>query len=336
MSEDKQTKRRGRPPKKRPEIKQQEEIEEPTLNNDMSIKPNDADEVVIEDIEDIPNDPSPSFAGTQGDFNPYREDVIEREYAMPSSSSNVPVDDIPEPDFRPPSFDMLQEDQQDGEPKQESPFMNPNPEMNDLDAVEKRRACEALVDTVLDGYETAHIFAQKFAGVSEATLIELEEEDKIDLSMQIPVSDTDSISLKEFFESLNEQGKEALSFDPDFRDKVREPMIRIAIKKGWGMTDEQQVIILFTTDIVTKTATFIGLKKSVNRSLELFQKAYLKQKESRYTQEDVNTNSERRQPQYDSEPVVDINEEEDLMDDMKTGVESFNVKNPKPIVNETK
>jgi hypothetical protein len=91
--------------------------------------------------------------------------------------------------------------------------------------------------------------------------------------MEIPIDERGTTTNPiEFFQSFNEQAEEAISFDPDFADKVRPAMERVFAKKGWGMTDEQFLMVAFGKDIAWKGVQIMSLKKTANGIMETFVK----------------------------------------------------------------
>jgi hypothetical protein len=224
--------------------------------------------------------------GTYNDYNPFSESVVERDYATPKPASGL-VDEIEEPSFVPPSYEDIVQERQEQEAMGtndggfDNPFDNPNPAMNDLDNKDKKIACESLVDTVLDAYEQAHKYAQYVVKVDEETLMQKQAQGKIDLSMQIPVTETgDTMSVAEFVAQYNEQSANALQYDKEFGYKVRPAMIRVFMKRGWGMTDEQFLMYMFGKDIAVKVGIMYQLKKTINGTLDTLEKAYKRQNPS--------------------------------------------------------
>jgi hypothetical protein len=217
--------------------------------------------------------------GTFNDYNPFSESVVERDYATPKPASGL-IDELEEPSFMPPSYEDIIQERQEQEATGvndtfDNPFDNPNPAMNDLDNKDKKIACESLVDTVLDAYEQAHRYAQYVVKVDEETLMQKQAQGKLDLSMQIPVSETgDTMSVAEFVAQYNEQSANALKYDKDFGYKVRPAMIRVFMKRGWGMTDEQFLMYMFGKDIAIKVGIMFQLKKTINGTLETIEKMH--------------------------------------------------------------
>ena len=220
--------------------------------------------------------------GTYNDYNPFAESVVERDYATPKPASGL-VDEIEEPSFVPPSYEDIISDRQEAEAMGandsfDNPFDNPNPAMNDLDNKDKKIACESLVDTVLDAYEQAHKYAQYVVKVDEETLMQKQAQGKLDLSMTIPVTETgDTMSVAEFVAQYNEQSANALQYDKEFGYKVRPAMIRVFMKRGWGMTDEQFLMYMFGKDIAIKVGIMFQLRKTINGTLDTLEKVYKRQ-----------------------------------------------------------
>jgi len=220
--------------------------------------------------------------GTFNDYNPFAETVVERDYSTPKVASGV-INEIEEPSFVPPSYeDIVNNNQSTQEEFTDNPFDNPNPQLNDLDSADKQVACESLVDTVLDGYEQLHTLAQQMVKIDDDVLIEKQSQGKLDLSETIPIDENgNELTIAEFFGQYNKQSEQALKYDKEFGYKVRPAMIRVFMKKGWGMTDEQFLYIQFGKDLLTKTMIVYSLKKTLNNTIQTLEKAH-KQKTRGY------------------------------------------------------
>lgn len=261
---------RGRPRKIDSETSDNNDYDN-DLNNDSSVEDTNEQESPVVEKEQIIGE------GTYSDYNPFAESVIERDYSTPKTASGV-VDDIDEPSFVPPSYeDIIQdrENEKDNQFEQSNPFDNPNPSMNDLTDKDKRIACESLVDTCLDAYEQLHVYGQMFVKVDEEVLMQKQAENKLDLSVQIPVSESgETMTMSEFVGQFNEQSTQAIKYDKEFGYKVRPAMIRVFTKRGWGMTDEQFLLYMFGKDIAVKVSLIYQLKKTINNTLDIFEKLH--------------------------------------------------------------
>lgn len=286
-------KRRGRPPKRK---LNNEAIEEAMVEEtNVEVEENQTEQ--FESPQEQPQqefEKQPKYEGTNGNYNPFDKDVFEREYSTPRTAEGL-TDDIPEPSFDSnPSFEDLMNDTKADEEEATNPFDNPNPALNDLPPHEKQIACEQMVDTVLDTYESLHLIGQRFVKFSEDDLNELIINDEVDPNTIIPTENGD-ISLQEFVASYNEQATEVMSYDRAFGHKVRPAMVRVFMKKGWAMTDEQFLLFAFGKDLLTKTTQFIGLKKSISTTIGLIKDMHVENKKQKKKPR------QRRQEQFEVE-----------------------------------
>ena len=298
--------KRGRPRKT-------EFVEDNVENKDTSsIEDAQIEEVQTEatskDAFEQPEKPTPPSDsgvigdGTKGDYNPFAESVVERDYSTPKVAS-VEVPDIDEPAFVPPSSyeEIIGQNEQNSEEGDGSnPFDNPNPALNDLDSGDKKIACESMVDTALDAYEQLHRFAQHSVKVDEDELLQKQIEGKLDLNEQIPISENgDTMSVSEFVGQFNQQSEQALSYDKDFGYKVRPAMVRVFMKKGWGMSDEQYLLYMFGRDVATKLGIMYSLKKTMSSTLALLEKAH---KQNKGGQDYEEAEVYEDEPEYEDSP----------------------------------
>ena len=220
----------------------------------------------IEDVE--VEDTKQDYSSLVEGYNPFGEGVIERDYTKTKQSlTSEQRGPIEEPTFEPPPIGSGYEDDLEGG---EDPSTNVFDErVSDLDSDDKKFAHENLVDTVLGGYDMLHTFGKRWASITEEKLIEKEKKGEIDLRMQIMVSPVQALPLFEFVENYNKQVEDTLTVDEEFVEKVRPIMVRIAEKRGLGMTDEQNLMVLFGKDILEKGMQVIGFKKSLTNILDL-------------------------------------------------------------------
>ena len=223
--------------------------------------------------------------GTNGGYNPLMENVVERDYSTPQVAVGD-VADIDESSFVPPSYDDIIADRQQEQFQSEpSPFDNPNPAYNELEDKDKKIATESLVDTCLDAYEQLHKYAEYVIKVDEDELMQKQVDGKLDLNIEMPVSENgDTMTLGEFVGQYNEQSSTAIKYDKEFGYKVRPAMIRVFMKRGWGMSDEQYLLYMFGKDIAVKVGIMYSLKKTINSTLETMEKIHKRQR----TQSNVN------------------------------------------------
>lgn len=124
-----------------------------------------------------------------------------------------------------------------------------------------------LVDMLLKGYEKLHGLGRWAGKVDETELVQEHMSGKIDLNTELPLG-RKSITVKEFFHEYNASIDENIVVDDEFKEKIKPPLIRIAIKRGWALGDEMYVGMLLGEDLATKASMLIGLKKSANLVLK--------------------------------------------------------------------
>jgi hypothetical protein len=211
------------------------------------------------------------------DYNPLQENVKQRPYTRP----NVEVTDatpIAEPVFTPPSFEELQSGFEaemggsgaDGDGRtawglNDDGVSNANPYVENLDKKDQRAASAAMADAVLDGYSQLNGFGNKLIQFDAPKIEEMMRKGEIDPNVSLPVNGQ-NIGILDYINEYNTQTSDVISVSDEFKDKVRPVMIRVMMKRGIGMTDEQLLAYYFGVDILTKGAMIYGLRKQ-NASL---------------------------------------------------------------------
>jgi hypothetical protein len=265
--------RRGRPRKN-----VEEQIEQV---NDLSFTDTEEKNPMLQPTPEIEN------------FNPFSENVVERDYSKPNIAEGV-INDLEEPVFHQASFEEIRQESMAEDNKmaqdadvdvnkvnyqrvvQADPLTNVNPSYNALEEREKELASEALVDTVLDLYEQSSKWGAHFVKYDEAKLQEKIMADEIDIRRKIPINaEGDSVSVVDFVQTYNAQVDDAFAPDPSFRKKVRKPMINIFKKRGWGLTDEQQLLFAFGQDALTKIAIGYNMNKQMTGMINMLSAEYM-------------------------------------------------------------
>lgn len=254
------------------EEKEEEAAEEANFVNEEKKKAME-DATILEEI----NGEEPKNQGVPEFFNPLSEPVKERSYNKNPTTS---VGEIEEPDFgdAPTPREELQEleeeraEAQYDEEDEESAFSNvTNEHMNDLDPKDKKLAAKQLVETVLGGYEMLHELGKNFVKYPEDKLQEKAIKGEIDPTMEIPIDEHGNTTNPiDFFKEFNETAEEAIAYDPEFGEKVRPAMERVFAKRGWGLTDEQFLLVAFGKDIAFKGVQIMNLRKTANGIMDTF------------------------------------------------------------------
>ena len=205
--------------------------------------------------------------------------VASREYSKVKIDSSI--SDIEEPDikgktYRGGNIEDVQEE------KGFEPGSTANPSLVDMDSRTKTKSAEYMADTAIAAYESLHEGGKEYIKYNESKLemkaIKGEFDIRI-LEVEIPYDEKDlsqTISVKDFLTKMNDETDEALKVDPDFKEKARPLLIEVFKKKGWGLTPEQQLLILIGEDLIPKVVQLIAIKNNMQYILDLGMRIYAK------------------------------------------------------------
>jgi hypothetical protein len=184
------------------------------------------------------------------DFNPLDEAIIEKAYTKPNVRFNQKdmVGDIPEPSFIPPPMGGAMNEEE----KIKKPQEPLNREMNDLPKKDKHDAADKVAKMIMSGYKMANDFVDKQLLFNEKKIAKMQMEGEIDLSVEVPISQTQMITAGEFIQEFNQQSEGTITVTKEFEEEVTPILTRVLEKRGIGMTDEQYLIYLFGKDIAVK------------------------------------------------------------------------------------
>ena len=204
-------------------------------------------------------------AQVMDDFSPLDAPVKQRSYTQHKiySDSEV-VADLEEPSFQAPNFSDFDEASPEEEKEPAKPF---NEAYSELDGKEKTMGAEMMAEMTLDIYEKGCGFLGKLPEISESKLDELIAEGEIDPDIQLP-TESGNIGVKDFAVEYNSSIKDAFEVSEEFKNNVRPPLIRVFKKRGIGMTDEQLLGYYFVTDLGTKVAQMVMLRKTSKNILD--------------------------------------------------------------------
>jgi len=216
--------------------------------------------------DSVEEEPLPSI----DNFNPLSDSVEQREYSSPKIAQGV-TSEIDEPSFHQPTYQELSGEQnaEESGAGQWNPITDGNPVMEDLPDGEKKAAVKTMVNAVLDAYDGLHLVAQRAVQYPEDNIHRLHKEGEINMYQRIPAGPRgEDVSVLDLTQSYNQQAAEALEPSEDFREKVTPPMTRVFQKKGWGMTDEQALMLYFGQDIAQKAIIVASLRGQMNKIIE--------------------------------------------------------------------
>ena len=199
------------------------------------------------------------------DYSPLDAPVKKRNYTT-HNIEPAPFEDIPEPEFIPPSYSDF-EDSEETEEKTKEPDRVFNEPYSELSGKEKKMGAEMMAEMALDMYSKGCGLLGRLPQISESKIDKLMAEGEIDYNASLPTAEGD-IPVKEFAREYNESIKTAFEVDEEFKNNVRPPLIRVFQKRGIGMTDEQLLMYYFATDIGVKGFQALTLKKQANQIID--------------------------------------------------------------------
>lgn len=252
--------KRGRPPKKRVEETEEKVVE--TTQEDIS---KEKEEVSQEDttMDEIKEFMQPS-EDKEPTFNPLMDDVVEREYSSPKIAEGV-VEDLDEPIFQQETYSDLT----DAEEEFDDPLQDPNPALHDLSDKDKRKSSEYLADATLGAYAMLLKLGSNFVQVSDADLVKKADKYNVDLNDTISVDGVHQMSISEFMQYYNQEIDRAMAYDPAFGKEAKPLLMEIFAKKGWGLTPEQKLLLLFGSDIASKVIVASQLSRQIDKAFEM-------------------------------------------------------------------
>lgn len=211
-------------------------------------------------------------------YNPFAESVEEKAYRSVKLEDSSLATEIAEPIFERPSFqDLLKENESQveesglggaGDGEEANPFSQD--EIRELPDKQQEDAAKGLVEQALNMYTLGCKGLGSLAKIKESKVDKLASEGLIDLNLQVPIDAHTSVSVPQVVQGFNNEIEDTFSVDDDFKDSVRPAMTRVFVKKGWGMTDEQQLMLAFGMDIAQKGAILMKLRKEGNMQIERF------------------------------------------------------------------
>lgn len=127
---------------------------------------------------------------------------------------------------------------------------------------------EQAVDLMLKGYSKAHDFGRYLTKKDGHQLATEHAKGKINLDLTFPLPGG-PVSIKEIVKEYNESIDEAIIVTEEFKENVKPKLVRIAIKRGWGLSDELSVLAYLIEDVATKVGLLVGLSKSMKMILDM-------------------------------------------------------------------
>jgi len=232
------------------------------------------------------------------DFNPLGEPILEKEY----TKHNVKIDpkdfssDIPEPSFSPPPMGgTLKQEEKTKKPEPKQPI---NKEFNAMSNKDKEDSAGKFAEMMMTGYKALNGWVDSKLLFDEKKINKLSREGEIDLSMQVPITHNQTMSVGQFIDEYNEQTRGTIKVSKEFEQEVMPVLTRVLAKRGVGFSDEQYLGYLVIKDGLTKSflvSQSISVKKEF---LQMF-KDGMQTRNAQFTPPPMNN----PQPEPQTEPT---------------------------------
>jgi hypothetical protein len=209
------------------------------------------------------------------------ENVDTKAYAK-GMTGEIPSGDIPVAKFSPPK-NIVDDSKKDVQQIPQSAKIEPlNAEVETMSETEKKAGAELSVASFWSGYEKINMFMGMLLQFPIEKRIEMHNEDKLDLNMQVKVSiDGSMVTVNEFYEQYNIDVKEVFTVDPELKKRLDEPMKREAMRLGLVMSDKQTILLGMGEDITTKIVQAFSIKKAMSNFSKSMIDQYAQQKQER-------------------------------------------------------
>lgn len=238
-------------------------------------------------------------------YNPINDGPVDKK----NYGANFAVDQriieegVQEHELTPPPIEIMEETPPPA-PQPKKPEQPLNPELNDLSMAEKRKNAEQTYAMVMGVYSQMHVWANAWVKVGERKINRMHEEGRIDKNFIIKdPSDNSQEKLGACILAFDQSIDGKLVVDEEFKQTVKEPMIRVFMKKGVGMTDEQFILYAFATHIGKNAVIAYDLIRDRNRFINALEKIYADhRKASQQFQEQQAWQATQAQPKKE-EPI---------------------------------
>jgi hypothetical protein len=223
----------------------------------------------------------PSFNVTKdkSEFSPFKDDVIIRDsgFASNTTDNTQPISqeqEIPPPDFTPEveTFDTQDTNEgdeiEDGDPTDPKDPAYINPDLDNLTDADKFNAAKSAATEAANWY--CNLKPMGFSYLAKPSKKSLDHKIRdgiIDPEIRIQTQDG-VVSLKDSINSIQTQAETIFTPKADFKTRIIPPLTKIFMKRGIGMTPEQEVLSILAEDVGTSVLALIQLRSMTTELLE--------------------------------------------------------------------
>lgn len=198
------------------------------------------------------------------------EDKLHGHKQVDASNQEKLYTPIPEEQFERPKVNFGAPPPSSGVPNSGGQVNSPNAEPPLTDAEKKQRA-EESVKMALRFYEDLHKAAGWLIKPNEKKITKRIVDGELDgqREIQLGLKTTDRYNLGGIIVEVNDRVDETLVVSDKFKKEITPPLTRIAMKQGWGVSDEFTCLEIVGRDVVVKGAMLYGIYQSMQQIIGL-------------------------------------------------------------------
>lgn len=219
-------------------------------------------------------------------FNPFAEKVIKRDYTQDMIKADIgelseveASEDIPEPTYDAPN---LQKEQSNDVPKSSasSSFSEPssesysepkpaaNPQLNDLDEKQKRKAAKETAEAILTAYgRFAPMPFIKISSYNMNKMSKLNMTGEIDFKMPVTA---EGATVNQYMTDFNTQVENTFEITDAMKEEIRDPLIDVLMEQGLALTPTQRLMMAIGGHVIQMGVSTFQLVQAKKDSLETF------------------------------------------------------------------
>jgi hypothetical protein len=215
-----------------------------------------------------------------GDYDPFQEKIIERDYAtnpisqVGGAPQPVVETEIAEPEYKQPLVDpnvVSEGAKPDDTVKEKAPV---NPALKELSEPEKRKAAKQTSKMLVHSY--CQLAPKPFIHISSFSIPKMEKmamNKEIDMDMRLQTGETSFTTVKEYATENNAQVEEVFKVKEETREAIEDALTDVLMEQGMALTPTQMLgylLVSHLTEMTMATFSLVGQKKDFMETIVKF------------------------------------------------------------------
>jgi hypothetical protein len=144
---------------------------------------------------------------------------------------------------------MVNDNEKPKDIRPKEPF---NPQAKQMTTKDKRLASKRVADMLMTAYKWINRIADSSLQFNERKISKMVSDGQLDLSVQVPISPSETVSAGEFIQEYNDQSRNTVVVTQEFEDEVMPVLIDVLEEEGITMTKKQELAFIVGQDIAVK------------------------------------------------------------------------------------